>query len=620
MKVLPDIGFNLTFSHEYLKMAMAVSLLSVWVLVGVFYYLNRYTKRRYFSIWTVAWLFYALWLTLCLAWRADPERGLALMLKQWCISVAATFLLWGSMRFLARLVRQRLLVLFMAFLLVWSYISASLLENPLQVQAPIFVLIGLASGITAWGFYLYRRNRQFIGAGLLSFGFLLWGVYLGGYPFLQVSPDLTTAGFFISTVLQLFIAVSMIILVLEQVRFANQRRAVQEIRRKELERQRLQTQVISTEERYRRLFERASEAIVIGSAQDLRLLELNQAALSLLGIERKEADNYSLIAFCQVPSSTDPAPQTGQDWWNLLSVQRPLHLVRKDGTIMPTEMHGSLIDFEGTPAYQFFFREVTDRSRLEQQLRHAEKLSSLGQMISGVTHELNNALTVSKGFLEVALSRGQWTPRTKNELEKAVQECNRAVRLVQSFLALAREQPNQCEQLDINELVQRVADLRKFGLMVAGVELKMDLDPALPATFANQDQFQQVLINLLNNALHAASGREGNGCIRIATRHNEHHIQVVVEDNGPGVPPHLRQKIFEPFFTTKPVGVGTGLGLSIAHSVLTEHHGRIYYETSSLGGAGFVVELPIESRPPIRELPEAVDPHIARPTVPIVSA
>ncbi len=94
-----EIGFDLTFSQQYLKAGMAVSLLSVWVLVGVFYYLNRYTKRRYFSIWTVAWLFYALWLTLCLALHATPDRGIFLMLKQWCMSVAATFLLWGSMRF-----------------------------------------------------------------------------------------------------------------------------------------------------------------------------------------------------------------------------------------------------------------------------------------------------------------------------------------------------------------------------------------------------------------------------------------------------------------------------------------------------------------------------------------
>src|ERR1700748_346374 len=113
--------FNLVFSQEYLKAALMVSLLSVWVLVGLFYYLNRYTRRQYFTVWTAGWLFYALWLTLCLTFPADNIHSKMCMLKQWCIAISGVFLLWGSLSFLGITVRQTLFGLFMLYLLVWSF-------------------------------------------------------------------------------------------------------------------------------------------------------------------------------------------------------------------------------------------------------------------------------------------------------------------------------------------------------------------------------------------------------------------------------------------------------------------------------------------------------------------
>src|SRR5687767_14552923 len=131
-------GFGIYISHDSLKSAILISILSVWVLIGLFTYLNRYTKRRYFTLWTVAWLFYGLWLSLNYGLLKFPENPLLLMSKQWCVGVAATFLLWGSFQFLRLQVRQTLLALFIGFLLVWSYIGAYHLENKLSIQMPIF--------------------------------------------------------------------------------------------------------------------------------------------------------------------------------------------------------------------------------------------------------------------------------------------------------------------------------------------------------------------------------------------------------------------------------------------------------------------------------------------------
>ena len=170
---------------EYLQAALMVSLLSVWVLVGLFFYLNRYTRREYFTIWTAAWLFYALWLTLGLR-MGDPGAGsIFFAIKQCCVSISAVFLLWGSLRFLGLPVQQRLLGGFMLFLVVWTCVSAQVAIRVLQVELPVFILLGLSSLFAGVCFFRLRKQRAFVGAGMLSLGFLLWGLYLGSYPFSQ---------------------------------------------------------------------------------------------------------------------------------------------------------------------------------------------------------------------------------------------------------------------------------------------------------------------------------------------------------------------------------------------------------------------------------------------------
>jgi PAS domain S-box-containing protein len=600
--------FNLELSGDHLKPALLISLLSVWVLVGVFYFLNTYTRRRYFTIWTVAWLFYALWLTLffygrsveVLSGRSVEVLPLWLRwLTEWCLCVSAIFLLWGSFRFLGQRVTQRLIALSLAFLLVWSFADS---KYPGAARAGIhwsvFGFIGLASLITASAFFRYRRMRPFLGAALLTVGFLFWGAYLGTYPLFE-SRELAATGFLISAVLQLLIAVSMIILVLEQVRFNLHRRDL-------FEQERLQNKVWFTEERYQRLFQQAHEAIVIAARSDLRILELNRAAESLLGVKLSQAASKSLTSFCQIKTLPAQAPQSGPQWFELICSQRPLNLVHINGTLIPADTVGAPVEFGGQNAYQFFFREITDRLRLEQQLRQAEKLSSLGQMISGVAHELNNPLAVISGYLEVILASHNLPAKTRQDLGKVAHESSRAARLVRNFLAFARSQPAHRQMANINDLITGVVELRKFDLSLAHVKIEAVLDRSLPVTSVEPDQIQQVLIILINNAMQAMSKTPEPRCVRLGTSFKERTIQITVEDNGPGVAPEIESRIFEPFFTTKEVGVGTGLGLSIAHGIMSEHGGYIHYERSALGGAAFVLGLPVLSV----EVPQNSATHI----------
>jgi CheY-like chemotaxis protein/anti-sigma regulatory factor (Ser/Thr protein kinase) len=159
--------------------------------------------------------------------------------------------------------------------------------------------------------------------------------------------------------------------------------------------------------------------------------------------------------------------------------------------------------------------------------------------------------------------------------------------------------------------------LRKLDFRKANIQVTLQLELELPQTEADPDQIQQIIGNLVTNSVQAMERRSEPHRLKISSKRSHENIQVIIEDNGPGVSPDIEQKIFEPFFTTKEVGVGTGLGLSIAHSIMTEHKGKILYQRSSLGGAAFILELPIVEKASETSRPEIppfakTKPHTTR--------
>src|SRR5262249_30144052 len=161
-----------------------------------------------------------------------------------------------------------------------------------------------------------------------------------------------------------------------------------------------------------------------------------------------------------------------------------------------------------------------------------EKLSALGQMISGVAHELNNPLAVIKGYLELVLAHHELSPQTRGDLQKVSHESTRAAKLVRNFLAFAREQSPEREMVNLNDVIQRVAELRKFDLNRFEVSLTLDLSPNLPETYADPDQLQQIVNNLVTNSIQAMEQRPKPHRLRINTKTKNEVIQVVIEDNG----------------------------------------------------------------------------------------
>ena len=276
--------FDLIFPREYLRVALIVSLLSVWVLVGLFYYLNRYTRRHYFTIWTAAWLFYALWLTMGLTFPNTTPESFVFIGRLWCLSISAVFLLWGSLEFLELRAPQRYFGGLIAFLLTWGYVGQQVAYDPLFVQVPVFCLIGLGSIFAGLSFYRLRLDRQFVASGMLLLGFCLWGIYLITYPFSLKFAVLFNAGFLFSAVLQLFIAVSMIVLVLEESRHINEQ-VLEQVASADEEKRKLQAKIISTEEKCRSLFNVARCREDLQSAYD----ELRQTQQSVVQQERLRA-------------------------------------------------------------------------------------------------------------------------------------------------------------------------------------------------------------------------------------------------------------------------------------------------------------------------------------------
>jgi signal transduction histidine kinase/FixJ family two-component response regulator len=238
------------------------------------------------------------------------------------------------------------------------------------------------------------------------------------------------------------------------------------------------------------------------------------------------------------------------------------------------------------------YRDLTAQRVFHSKLLQTEKLAALGQMVSGVAHELSNPLTSILGYAHRLLARQDMPGRTE-EVRQIYQEAERASTILRQLLLSARETLPERRLLSLNQIVQRAMDLQRFSLAAEKIRVEIDLDPALPFVHGDPGHLQQVLMNLLGNARQAIEQHGQGGTIRLRTKRiGERLVLLEVADNGPGIPPAILARIFDPFFTTKPAGVGTGLGLAIVLSVVREHGGQVHVSSPPQGGAVFRIELP----------------------------
>ena len=238
---------------------------------------------------------------------------------------------------------------------------------------------------------------------------------------------------------------------------------------------------------------------------------------------------------------------------------------------------------------------VSERTR---QLLQTEKIATMGSLLAGVAHELNNPLAVVSGNAELLRARVT-DPDLVRRADRIKDATDRCVRIVRNFLALARQRPPERSVVSLAGVVRGAVELLGYQLRTDDVQVTIDLPERLPTLWADEHQLHQVLVNLIGNAHHAMRRQSGPRAITIRARHDAERGQIRIEvgDTGPGIAPDVRAKIFEPFFTTKPVGEGTGLGLSLCRGIVEEHRGTIAVESEPGRGTTFVIDLPVLAPP-----------------------
>jgi PAS domain S-box-containing protein len=236
-------------------------------------------------------------------------------------------------------------------------------------------------------------------------------------------------------------------------------------------------------------------------------------------------------------------------------------------------------------------RDTTERRKIQDQLMLTDRLASIGELVSGVAHEINNPLTGIIGFSQLLLEKNV-ADEIKDELQIIQNESQRMAGIVRDLLTFARKhqpvkQPNQ-----VNQIIEDVLKLRSYEHKLNNINADRKFAPNLPSVMVDYFQMQQVFFNLILNAEYFMLKEHGQGILTITTQQIDDYVRISFQDDGPGVSPDIMEKVFDPFFTTKEVGKGTGLGLSICHGIIGEHGGRIYAQSEPGHGASFVIELP----------------------------
>lgn len=284
--------------------------------------------------------------------------------------------------------------------------------------------------------------------------------------------------------------------------------------------------------------------------------------------------------------------------WTLIS-RFPIQ-TRPDG---PVQIAGFDIDISGQK------RAEAELLRSQEALYQSEKLTALGSLLAGVSHELNNPLSIVVAQSEMMELQAADTPLAARAAEIRV-AAERCAKIVQTFLAMARHRPPERRSVDINAMVDTALALVAYNLRSSGVRVERELGASLPPLWADADQLHQVIINLVINAQQAMQEQSGERRLTIRTSTaGPDHLEIEVEDNGPGIPDDIRRRIFEPFFTTKAQGVGTGVGLSFSMGLVEAHGGTLRLEDNG-SGARFRIRLPMGAPVEPADTVETVRPSI----------
>jgi PAS domain S-box-containing protein len=367
--------------------------------------------------------------------------------------------------------------------------------------------------------------------------------------------------------------------------------------------QRQQRHIVESENQYRLLFERNPHSMWVYDLETLRFLMVNDAAVDHYGYMR---DEFLAMTIKDIRPAEDIPPllenvarvTTGRDRAGVWRHRR------KDGSILAVEITAHVMDFGGRRAELVLANDVTERLKLEDQLRQAQKMEAVGLLAGGVAHDFNNVLTAIIGYGNLLQMKMEPADPLRTYAEHILSSSQRAAELTQSLLTFSQKQTVNLLPLELNSTVLRVEKLLK-RLIREDIELSTELTVGAAMVLANSIQLEQVLMNLVTNARDAMPK---GGTLTISTSFmtldasfvSDHgyvqagpYVKLTIADTGAGMDDQTRERIFEPFFTTKTMGKGTGLGLATTYGIIKQHKGFIDVESTPGAGTAFHIYLPL---------------------------
>jgi two-component system, cell cycle sensor histidine kinase and response regulator CckA len=357
-----------------------------------------------------------------------------------------------------------------------------------------------------------------------------------------------------------------------------------------------------SEGKYRLIAENAKD-VIITTDMNLRLTYVSPS-VEYLGTRTAEEVMAAPLVELLSPASFEVATKVFLEEMEIAKRQLrdptesrivELEIMRQDGSTIWTEARVNFLSrAEGQPIGLIaVMRDITDRKKAEQQAIVSAKMASVGELVAGVAHEINNPLTGIIGYAQLLMERQDVPPHVKEDLQKIYEESQRTVKIVQNLLRFARQYKPEKNLVDINELLERTLELEAYKLRTSNIELSTKLAADIPLILADYNQLQQVVLNIITNARQAITETKRKGKIAVTTAAVEDYVRISMADNGPGIALENMTRIFDPFFTTKQAVSGSGLGLSVCHGIITEHGGNIYVESTPGKGSIFTIELPI---------------------------
>jgi two-component system NtrC family sensor kinase len=352
--------------------------------------------------------------------------------------------------------------------------------------------------------------------------------------------------------------------------------------------------LVISEQKYRRIFEVSKDMILV-TGTDGRIVTLNPAGKQMVGLTTAGINNIGGQFFQDFLSSPD-------DWHAICHhienrgfiSSEEFDLILEDGGRRRVLLSGSLArsPSEEGETIHFLIKDIEQRRLMQKQMAQADKLASIGELSSGIAHEINNPLGIILGYTQLLLRSEVPQSDRYNDLktiEKHVQSCKA---IVEDLLNFARTSSPRKAKLDIHSVIDDVIGFVRHHSNLENIQIETVFEPDVPPVLMDEKKIKQVLINLLMNAIHAVAR---NGTIKITTGLNgaTRRITVEVSDTGHGIDKENLPRIFDPFFTTKPTGEGTGLGLSVSYGIIKGHGGNITVKSNYGHGAAFTLSLPV---------------------------